>query len=220
MSKLHDLVELQSKLVLDRINQSEKNVHLITASLEGIVKKESKFCNKIDELANKFKGISDSEAYDASLEQLFDTMSTATVHLADIESNKISRIENKLMNDLIQCEVICRSTRDEIKNLSSLRDFELNKRSQFNLSKKTRKNALVENEIMLSNIQMSKIIKELTATAEKFESQKFNNIKEIMLNFMLIQLKYFASGIEILSEAYESVSNISDESEVVSYGIY
>lgn len=212
MSKLQDLSDSQSKLILERINHTEKNINVILSTFEGIIKKESKFCNKIDELANKFKFISDTETFDESFGKMFEQMSTTMVHLADIKSLKVSRIEEKFLNDLMQHELVCRNTRDDAKNLISLRDFELNKRSQISLHKKTRKNILAENEVMMSNIQISKILKEIASTAEKFENQKFTDFKEILLNFILIQLKYFASGIEIMTTAYETISNIDQSS--------
>jgi hypothetical protein len=214
MSNFQDISDAQSKLIFSRINQSERNVGLINGSLEKMLKKENKICNKIDEIANKFKYISEDEAFDVSFSKMFEHMSNSMVQLADIRAIKTERIEEKLLPDLMQCELFCKKTRDEAKSLIALRDFELNKKSQFTLHKKAKKNILNENEVMLSNIQVSKVLKELLSVTEKFEAQKFDDFKQFLLNFILIEMKYFASGIEILTTAYEDISKIDDRSEV------
>jgi len=214
MSNFQDISEAQSKLIFSRISNSERNIGLINASFEKMLKKENKICNKVDEIANKFKYISGDETFDESFSKMFEHMSNTVVQLADIKAIKIERIEEKLLPDLMQCELICKKTRDEAKHLIALRDFELNKKSQITLHKKAKKNILTENEVMLSNIQISKVLKELLSMTEKFEAQKFDDFKQFLLNFILIEMKYFASGIEILTSAYEDISNIDERSEV------
>lgn len=214
MSNFQDISEAQSKLIFSRINNSERNIGLINASFEKMLKKENKICNKVDEIANKFKYISGDETFDESFSKMFEHMSNTMVQLADIKAIKIERIEEKLLPDLMQCELICKKTRDEAKNLIALRDFELNKKSQITLHKKAKKNILTENEVMLSNIQISKVLKELLSMTEKFEAQKFDDFKQFLLNFILIEMKYFTSGIEILTSAYEDISSIDERSEV------
>lgn len=214
MSSFQDISEAQSKLIFSRINQNEKNISLINESFEKMLKKENKTCNKLDEIGMKFKYISDSETFDESFAKMFENVSNKMVHLADIKATKIERIEEKLLPNLMQCEIICKKTRDEAKNLIALRDFELNKRCRIAVNNKTKKNVLTENELILSNIQVSKVLKELLSMTEKFEDQKFDDFKQFLLNYIMIELKYFASGIEILTSAYLNVSNIELRSEV------
>ncbi|KAL7046037.1 hypothetical protein ACKWTF_002453 [Chironomus riparius] len=214
MSNIQDFSEAQSKLIFSRINHTERNIGLINESFEKMLKKENKICNKIDEIANKFKFISSNENFDESFGKMFENMCNTMVHLADIKTIKIARFEERLLPDLMQSETICKKTRDDAKTLIALRDFELNKRSQINFNKKSKKNILTENEAMLSNIQVSKVLKEILSISEKFEVQKFDDFKQFFLNFILIEMKYFASGIEILTSAFVDISNIDERSEV------
>lgn len=214
MSSFQDISDAQSKLIYSRINHTEKNISLINESFEKMLKKENKLCNKLDEIANKFKYVSDNETFDESFAKMFENMTTSMVYLADIKARKIERIEETLLPNLMHCEIVCKQTRDEAKNLITLRDFELNKRCRIAVNNKTKKNVLTENELILSNIQLSKVLKELLAMTEKFEDQKFNDFKQFLLNYFLIEMKYFASGIEILTSAYLNISNIELQSEV------
>ena len=65
---------------------------------------------------------------------------------------------------------------------------------------------------MASNVQIGKISKELQLVGETFEKQKVTDMKEILMNFILIQMKFFTSGLEIFAEAYKDVLAI-DESK-------
>jgi hypothetical protein len=210
---LNELSEIQSKIITDRINQTEKNMNSLIESFAACNRKSSRSRDKIDELAKVMKTLAEGETHNGSTSGAMDEFSNSIVHLADIEDLKISRVEDKIIGQLIQYEFLSRNTREEVKNLVAVRDREITKRRSIEINKRARGHGTSENEIMLSNIQLSKVLKELSSVAETFEKQKLNDTKEILLNFILIQLKYFASGIEIFSAAYETISNIDDKSD-------
>lgn len=77
-----------------------------------------------------------------------------------------------------------------------------------------------ENEVILSNMQISKILKEIATISEQFESQKISDIKECLENFILIQLKYHASCIEVLSMVHQDVTSIDEKKDVEVYLVF
>lgn len=131
-------------------------------------------------------------------------------YLADHQDLKIQRIEEKVLTDLAQYQTICQNAREEVKNQFAMRDRELNKRKQLDVTKRMKN----ENEIMLSNMQISKILKEITTITEQFEAQKLGDVKESLTNLILIQLKYHASCLEVLTMLHEDVTSIDEKEDV------
>lgn len=129
------------------------------------------------------------------------------VHLADAKDMQCTRIEEKIINELCQYEIICRNAKEEVKTLSSTRN-DLSKRRSSELSKKMRNQGFIESDIMTSNLQFGNISKELVTVGETFEKQKLVDMKEILSNFILIQMKYLTTSMEILSNVYQDVQEI------------
>ncbi|KAG5678756.1 hypothetical protein PVAND_008401 [Polypedilum vanderplanki] len=211
---LNELSEIQTKTIIDRVNETEKFMSLLLESIASLNRKNSRSRDRVDELSKVIKTLADSDNQNESISAAMDEFSKAIVHLADIEDMKILRIENKIIGELIQqYEFFCRNTREDVKNLVAARDREINKRRNIEVNRRSR-GAYAENEIMISNIQLSKVLKEIFFVAENFEKQKLNDMKEILTNFILIYLKYFASGLEIFSAAYEIISSIDEKADL------
>jgi FAM92 protein len=130
--------------------------------------------------------------------------------LADHKTLEIQRLEQKVLDELCQYEFICSNTREEVKNQMTLRERELSKRKQLDKVKRAKN----ENEIIMSNMQISKILKEIAMIAEQFELQKVRDMKEVLRNFVLIQMKYHASCLEVLTMMNDDITSISVESDV------
>lgn len=127
--------------------------------------------------------------------------------MADSKDIECARLEEKIINELTSYEVVCRNAKEEIKSLTSSRN-EITKRRSSDLNKKLRHQGFIESDLMASNVQICKINKELQLIGETFEKQKVTDFKEILMNFILIQMKYFSSGLEILTGAYKDVQSI------------
>lgn len=163
--------------------------------------------DKTDELAKIFKVQADQEVHNDTSEKALKILSSAMVHLADAKDIQCSRLEEKIINELCQYEIICRNAKEEVKALSSSRN-DLSKRRSSELNKKLRNNGFVESEMMTSNLQFGNIAKELVTVGETFERQKLVDMKETLSNFILIQMKYLTTSVEILTNAYQEVQAI------------
>lgn len=51
----------------------------------------------------------------------------------------------------------------------------------------------------------------MTTISEQFEHQKITDVKEILTNFILIQLKYHSAALEVLTASYQEVTSIDEK---------
>lgn len=151
------------------------------------------------------KSISDTEKHNPTSSEAFNSLATGFTHLADSQDDSIDSTTEKILQDLAEYQTICHNSRDEVKNQVTLRDKEFNKRKHLEQNNQKFKN---ENDVMNSNMQISKILKEITSISEQFESQKIGDFKDIMQQFIKIQMKFHAECLEELTEMHGHVNAI------------
>lgn len=166
--------------------------------------------DKTDDLANVVKTISEGEQYNSSTEKALENMANGLTYLADHQSLEVQRIDEKVLQELTQYQIVCRNAKEEVKNQIVLRDRELTKRKNLDMGRRMRN----ENDVILSNMQIAKVLKEITTIAEQFEAQKITDFKESLTNFVLLQMKYHASCLEVLSMVHEDVTAIDEKKDV------
>lgn len=164
----------------------------------------------MDKLAHLLKNLSENEKHSLKTSEAYDKMSIGFTQIADGQDEAIESF-SKVLEDLAQYQTICQNSKEEIKNQITLRDKEFTKRK--NLEKSPKK---TENEVMLSNMQSSRILKEIFSISEQFEKQKNSDFKEFFASFVVTQLKYHAMCLEVFTELYGSIDEIdvAQDSEV------
>jgi hypothetical protein len=209
-TKLNDICENQSKLITNRITLTEKNFIGLIDALSSLNNKESRSRDKLDDISAVLQAwslASESESEKSLL--LYSELGKSFCHIADLRTLQTLRYEEKIQ-ELMQYDYICKNAREEVKNLTSIMEKEITKRKNIDDQKKSR----MENELLLSNLQISKLLKELLAVAENFEKQRLCDMKEIFTDLILIQMKCMTSSLEVLQSAYKSVSAFDEKSEL------
>lgn len=54
----------------------------------------------------------------------------------------------------------------------------------------------------------------MTTISEQFEKQKITDLKEILTNFILIQLKYHSAALEVLTASYQEIASIDEKEDL------
>jgi hypothetical protein len=219
---LNDLGEKQSKIISERIHHVEKNLELLAKAFSKLNYNQTKFVSfstpkrlltltflnfrvrdRTDNLAKTINEISTTERYNQTTKKAFEKLANGLTLVADEQSFEIERVEKKILPELTQYQSVCQNAKEEIKNQIGIRDREIAKRRQMEVSKRIKN----ENEIFSS-------MQEIELISEQFESQKIKDIKECMENFILIQLKYHAACIEIFSELSREVDEIDEKTDL------
>lgn len=166
--------------------------------------------DKTDELAKVVKTIAENETFNATSEKALDNFSSGLTFLADHQSMEVQRLEEKVVQDLLQYQLICQNAKEEVKSQFALRDREITKRKQLDMNRRSK----TENDTVLSNMQISKILKEIMTVSEHFEAQKISDVKDSLTNFILVEMKYHASCLEVLTMMHEDVAAIDEKKDV------
>lgn len=84
--------------------------------------------------------MADTENLNNSSQKSFENLSQALTILADHKDLQVTRIDEKVLTELGSYEIVCRNSKEELKNQIMLRDKELSKRKHLELNRnKSRK---------------------------------------------------------------------------------
>lgn len=124
-------------------------------------------------------------------------------HLADLRDLEISTIDTQILSEINQYDEVCKSMRDEVKINASIRNKEV-------LRKRAAEQRRRDSTVLRADRDFEKII-------EDFEEQKNKDLKEIMLNFVQIQLKIHLEGVNRLTGIYKQLKDIDCHADAVKF---
>nr|XP_029708860.1 protein FAM92A-B-like isoform X1 [Aedes albopictus] len=210
------LCEEQSKFILDRISTVEKHFSELCGAFADFTRKVARLRDKSDELAHVTQDYSSSEKYNKTLASGLSSLSKAITLIGDFQDLEVKRLENRIVSELSQYEVVCKHCKESVKDAIMARDKELAKRKQLDQArarnargKKTAKDA----ELIKSNLEVSKSLKEMEEIVGKFERQKLIDFKSLLLDFVMIELKFHTNAVEVLSATYQDISDIDENKD-------
>ncbi|KXJ68870.1 hypothetical protein RP20_CCG001320 [Aedes albopictus] len=210
------LCEEQSKFILDRISTVEKHFSELCGAFAEFTRKVARLRDKSDELAHVTQDYSSSEKYNKTLASGLSSLSKAITLIGDFQDLEVKRLENRIVSELSQYEVVCKHCKESVKDAIMARDKELAKRKQLDQArarnargKKTAKDA----ELIKSNLEVSKSLKEMEEIVGKFERQKLIDFKSLLLDFVMIELKFHTNAVEVLSATYQDISDIDENKD-------
>ncbi|XP_053692073.1 CBY1-interacting BAR domain-containing protein homolog [Sabethes cyaneus] len=207
------LCEEQSKFILERINAVEKHFSDLCGAFAEFTRKVARLRDKSDELAHITQDYSETEKYNKSLANGLSSLSKAITLIGDFQDAEVKRLENRIVSELSQYEIVCKHCKESVKDAILSRDKELAKRKQLDQArlrnvrgKKTAKDA----ELIKSNLELSKNLKEMEEIVGRFEKQKLVDLKNLLMDFVMIELKFHTNAIEVLSATYQDISDIDE----------
>ncbi|EAL39225.3 AGAP009881-PA [Anopheles gambiae str. PEST] len=211
------LCDEQTKFILERISTVEKHFGELCGAFAEYTRKVARMRDKTDELAHTTQDYCDTEKLNPTLTGALSSMAKAVTLLGDFHDARVKRLEAKIVSELAQYETVCKHCKEDVKEALLVRDKDLAKRKQLEQSK-SRNGRLKRNtndtEIIKSNLEVEKALKEIEHQVERFEKQKLHDLKELLLSFVLIELKMHTQAVEVLSATYQDISDIDESKDL------
>ncbi|KNC29128.1 hypothetical protein FF38_12698 [Lucilia cuprina] len=207
------------KIINERINLTEKHLIEMCSTFSACTRKLAKFRDSYDELAKCLKHYSDDEEINESFSDGLKNFTNAVTILADYMDLNVHRMELKIVNELAQFDNLCKTTRDNLRTAVIARDKEVLKQRQM-LELKTKfsaNNSAADSELLKAKMEVNRTNKEIDEIISNFEKRKLNDIKTILVDFILISMKYHTKSLEALSASYYDVTNIDERGDFMEF---
>uniref|UniRef100_A0AAG5DE42 BAR domain-containing protein n=1 Tax=Anopheles atroparvus TaxID=41427 RepID=A0AAG5DE42_ANOAO len=207
------LCEEQTKFILDRIGAVEKHFSELCGAFSEYTRKVARLRDKSDELAHATQDYCDAEKYNRTLANALSSLAKAVTLIGDFQDTKVKRLETKIVAELSQYESVCKHCKEGMKDALLVRDKDLARRKQLEQSKNRNgrfKRNTNDTEIIKSNLEVEKSLKEIEQIVERFEKQKLHDIKDLLRSFVLTELKMHTQAMEVLSATYQDINEIDE----------
>lgn len=161
----------------------------------------------------------ESEGINKSLSNSLYNFSTYISTISSYGDLRVQNIDNKVVASLSQYEMSCKQTKEEVKQIYNMRDKELQKKKQLDRIKdrNPRNRQLIvkaEAELVKATAEVTKTVRSLEEQITVFEKQKINDIKNILLDFISIEMGYHSRALELLTKAYQVVDDVNEEMDM------
>ncbi|XP_058060312.1 CBY1-interacting BAR domain-containing protein 1-A [Anopheles bellator] len=209
------LCEEQTKFILDRIGTVEKQFSELCGALAEYTRKLARVRDKSDELAQSAQEYCDAEKYNTTMANALSSLAKAITLIGDFQDGRVKRLETRIVSELAQYESVCKHCKEGVKEALQIRDKDLTKRKQLEQNKNRNgrgRRTANDTEIIKSNLEVEKSLKEIESLVGRFEKQKLKDVKQLLLNFVMIEMKFHTQAVEVLSATYQDISDI-DESK-------
>lgn len=118
--------------------------------------------------------------------------------------------------ELAAYESFCKNQKDALKHSISLRDKEATRQQHLDqMRQKSQQRASGDSKDRKpSQSAVTKTAGDVDELIKRFELQKIQDVKTILLNLTAIQLKQHTKAIELLSAAYQEIDDVDAESDL------
>ncbi|XP_055639344.1 CBY1-interacting BAR domain-containing protein 1-A isoform X2 [Toxorhynchites rutilus septentrionalis] len=217
------LCEEQSRFILERIDSVEKHFSELCGAFADFTRKCARLREKSDELAHVAQEYSAVENYNKSLSNGMSSLSKALTLIGDFQDLEVKRLESRIVSELSQYELVCKHCKDSVKDAILTRDKELAKRKQLDQARARNvrgKKSAKDAELIKSNLDVSKSMKAMEEIVGRFEKQKLVDLKSMLMDFVMIELKFHTNAVEVLSATYQDISDIDENKDYQQFKKY
>ncbi|RLU25907.1 hypothetical protein DMN91_002069 [Ooceraea biroi] len=67
-----------------------------------------------------------------------------------------------------------------------------------------------ESEVMKASVEVSRVVKGLEEQINSFERRKLHDLQSVLLDFVIIELRFHTKALELLTKAYQDIVSIDE----------
>ncbi|CAH2104409.1 unnamed protein product [Euphydryas editha] len=175
-----------------------------------------------DELAKIIKEYANNEIVNKSLSSGLENLSITLTAIEEYRNCEVQRLEAKVIGELCQYESICKHAREELKHTMNVREKEMSRKKVLDKAKErqpfNRQHVTyAESELIKASAEMSRTAKGLSEQTEFFERRKLQQLKTLLMDFVMIEMTFHTKAVELLTVAYQQIDNINEKADLENF---
>ncbi|EDL05622.1 RIKEN cDNA 6720467C03, isoform CRA_b, partial [Mus musculus] len=128
---------------------------------------------------------------------------------------KVERLEAKVVEPLKAYGTIVKMKRDDLKATLTARNREAKQLSQLERTRQRNpSDRHAETELQRATIDATRTSRHLEETIDNFEKQKIKDIKNILSEFITIEMLFHGKALEVFTAAYQNIQNIDEDEDL------
>ncbi|XP_055341153.1 uncharacterized protein LOC129590140 [Paramacrobiotus metropolitanus] len=209
-----DSLEYQARLILDRVETTQFNFGNLCRIYASYSRRIGEIRDGGDELSRAFSQFTEVQSCCCpQTKKAITEFAHALATVQDYEQARISRIEAKVISGFAKYGFLCHTIKDEVQKGLHIREREqrqteqyLRLQSDISLSEPRRQQKLESANMAANDSKRAQEL--LQRRSDKFEQQKLEDMRRVLLNFCEIEIAYHARVIELYSHAYNELLDV------------
>ncbi|TGZ58611.1 hypothetical protein CRM22_009546 [Opisthorchis felineus] len=209
--------ENQAKFVQQRVNAIEAFFGDLCAELVSYTRRTAKLRNNGDEIARILLDYSVKEKINRSSANTLKRVSEHFATLEDYRHTEVDRLVGKVVNPLASYGNEIKNIRANLKTENAARKKEISSRRKLERSTTAEQARLAEIQLHNSIIDANRSADKLERCVVEFEARRLKGLKNILKDFIQIEMLWHAKALETLSEAFNVLQNLQEESDLMDF---
>ncbi|KTG43626.1 hypothetical protein cypCar_00012428, partial [Cyprinus carpio] len=139
--------------------------------------------------------------------------------IEDYRQAEVERLEVKVIEPLKAYGNIVKTKREDLKQTQTARNREAKQMRQLERMRQRNpsdRQIIAESELQRATMDATRTTRQLEETIDDFEKQKIRDIKNILGEFVTVEMAFHAKALEIYTTAYQHIQNVDEEGDLES----
>uniref|UniRef100_A0A8C6N5F0 CBY1 interacting BAR domain containing 1 n=1 Tax=Mus spicilegus TaxID=10103 RepID=A0A8C6N5F0_MUSSI len=207
--------DAQTKQLQDAVTNVEKHFGELCQIFAAYVRKTARLRDKADLLVNEINLYASTET--PNLKQGLKDFADEFAKLQDYRQAEVERLEAKVVEPLKAYGTIVKMKRDDLKATLTARNREAKQLSQLERTRQRNpsdRHVIAETELQRATIDATRTSRHLEETIDNFEKQKIKDIKNILSEFITIEMLFHGKALEVFTAAYQNIQKIDEDEDL------
>uniref|UniRef100_A0A8C2E0A2 Family with sequence similarity 92 member A1 n=1 Tax=Cyprinus carpio TaxID=7962 RepID=A0A8C2E0A2_CYPCA len=210
--------DTQTKQIQENITHVEKHFGDLCQLFSTYVRKTARLRDEADLLVKEVGLYADTET--PNLKLGLKNFADQLAKIEDYRQAEVERLEVKVIEPLKAYGNIVKTKREDLKQTQTARNREakqmrqLERMRQRNPSDRQIISRKAESELQRATMDATRTTRQLEETIDDFEKQKIRDIKNILGEFVTVEMAFHAKALEIYTTAYQHIQNVDEEGDL------
>ncbi|XP_026989679.1 CBY1-interacting BAR domain-containing protein 1 isoform X1 [Tachysurus fulvidraco] len=209
--------DIQNKQIQENLTHVQKHFGDLCQLFAAYVRKTARLRDKADLLVNEIGFYADTET--PTLKNGLKNFADQLAKIQDYRQAQVERLDAKVVEPLKAYGSVVKQRKEDLKLAQSARNREAKQMQQ--LEKTRHRNpsdrqiiSQAESELQRATMEATRMTRQLEETIDLFECQKIRDIKNILGEFVTVEMAFHAKALEVYTTAYQYIKNVDEEADL------
>lgn len=216
---LKQISQNQAKFMQDRITIVQKHFGNLCETFGGYARALCKVRDNGDRVAMGVLALAMDETLNETAKNSLGDFAEHFSAVQDYEESQVRRIEERVIKPLMNYGTSCKQAKERLKKACAIRKKELDQKKVLDKTKEqkpydTQHVLQVQTNLQTASVNALRADNEVEHEIEKFEKRKLEDLKQILTDFVGIEIFYHIRALEQLSSCSRAFANMNVNSDL------
>lgn len=216
---LTQISQNQAKFMQDRITNVQKHFGNLCDTFGGYARALCKVRDSGDCVSTAVLSMAMDETLNQTAKASLADFASHFAAVQDYEESEVRRIEERVVKPLVNYGTSCKQAKERLKKVCTIRKKELEQRKALDKTKEqkpydTQHILQAQTNLQKASVNALRADNEVEQEIEAFEKRKLEDLKQILTDFVGIEMFYHIRALEQLSTCSKALANMNINSDL------